>query len=121
MSGGIDCGRGFPGWFTRVEYYKAWIQCIIDKSIKFKNKYAKVEAACAKLERVGRKQPDCEEVVANPDIALFDLRTIGNTTAEEICIPYNTGAFALADNESVGDEIFGGIAPADADDEIFGV
>ena len=113
--------RGFPGWFTRVEYYKAWIQCIIDKSIQFKNEYAKVDEACAKLERVGRKQPDCEEVVANPDIALFDMRTIGNTTAEEICIPYNTGAFALADNESVDDEIFGGIAPADADDEIFGV
>ena len=57
--------QGFPGWFTRVEYYKVWIQCIIDKSIKFKNEYAKVEAACAQLERVGRKQPDCEEVVAN--------------------------------------------------------
>ena len=78
---------------------------------------------------MGRKQPDCEEVVADPDIALFDLTTIRNTTAEEICIPYNTGAFALADNELSGEdtpvnadeEIFSGETPVDADDEICGV
>merc|ERR1712223_1084561 len=97
VSGGIDCGKGFPGWYTRVEYYKVWIQCIIDKSLKFNNDYAKVHEACAQLERVPRKQPDCEEAVADPDIALFDLRTIGNATAEEICIPYKTGTFARAD------------------------
>ena len=22
VSGGIDCGKGYPAWYTRVEYYK---------------------------------------------------------------------------------------------------
>ena len=144
VSGGIDCGKGYPGWYTRVEYYKEWIQCIIDKSIQFNNNYDKVHTNCAQLERTPRKQPDCKELVADVDVSLFDLRDIG-ATPEEICEPYETGSFARGDDEdaeifgdpnvqfSAGggadydynyeggdDEIFGEGDAAGADDEIFG-
>merc|ERR1711953_899672 len=104
VSGGIDCGKGYPGWYTRVEYYKEWIQCIIDKSIQFNNNYDKVHTNCAQLERTPRKQPDCKELVADVDVSLFDLRDIG-ATPEEICEPYETGSFARGDDEDA--EIFG--------------
>ena len=91
VSGGIDCGRGFPGWYTRVEYFKDWIRCIIDQSIRFNNVYYKVEEVCNKLERSPKKVPICEEVIQEPDAALFDLRTVG-LTAEDACEAYNTGA-----------------------------
>ena len=105
VSGGIDCGKGYPGWYTRVEFYKGWIQCIIDKSVQFNNEFAKVDAACTKLARQSREKPDCEKLVADPDVALFDLRGI---EPAEICLPYETGTFARADDEPKTDtEIFG--------------
>merc|ERR1719305_415180 len=105
VSGGIDCGKGYPGWYTRVEFYKGWIQCIIDKSVQFNNEFAKVDAACTKLARQSREKPDCEKLVADPDVALFDLRGI---EPAEICLPYETGTFDRADDESkTGTEIFG--------------
>merc|ERR1712226_230706 len=124
VSGGIDCGKGYPGWYTRVEYYKEWIQCIIDKSIQFNNNYDKVHTNCAQLERTPRKQPDCKELVADADVSLFDLRDIG-ATPEEICEPYETGSFARGGDydynyEGGDDEIFGEGDAAGADEEIFG-
>merc|ERR1712210_237009 len=98
VSGGIDCGKGYPGWYTRVEYYKDWIQCIIDKSVEFNNNFKKVDDACAKIARGPRKAPDCEKLVADPDVALFDLRGIDAEPAD-ICLPYKTGTFARADDE----------------------
>jgi len=136
VSGGIDCGKGYPGWYTRVEYYKTWIQCIIDKSVQFGNNFEKVDKECAKLERTPRKAPDCEKLVADPDVALFDLRGIDGFEPAEICLPYNTGAFARADDEpQVDSEIFGDETPTagfsadpnynyedyeEADEDIFG-
>jgi len=141
VSGGIDCGKGYPGWYTRVEYYKDWIQCIIDKSVQFKNNFKKVDDACTQRARQGREQPDCEKLVADPDVALFDLRGIDGFEPEEICIPYKTGTFARADDEPkvpdpevfgqtsfsggpeypAGDEdIFGGDYPDNYEDDIFG-
>jgi len=29
VSGGISCGKGYPGWYTKVEFFKDWIECII--------------------------------------------------------------------------------------------
>ena len=107
MSGGIDCGKGYPGWYTRVEYYKTWIQCIIDKSLQFNNNIEKVETACSQLERTPKKTRDCEKLVADPDVALFDLRGVDDFDPAEICSPYKTGAFATAD-EAAEEDIFGG-------------
>ena len=42
--------------------------------------------------------PECEKMVADPDVALFDLADI---TPEEICLPYETGSFAWA-NDGIG-------------------
>ena len=46
MLGGIKCGYGFPSFYTKVSYYRDWIDCIIDKSIEFNNNQQKVEEAC---------------------------------------------------------------------------
>ena len=110
VSGGIDCGKGYPAWYTRVEYYKTWIQCIIDMSLQFNNNIEQVERACNQLERTPRRIPDCEKLVADPDVALFDLRDVDDFDPEEICSPYyNTGAFEAADqiSDDIEDDIFG--------------
>jgi hypothetical protein len=108
VSGGIDCGKGYPGWYTRVEYYKDWVQCIIDKSVQFNNNFKKVDDACKKIARGPREAPDCEKLVADPDVALFDLRGIDGFEPADICLPYKTGTFARADDEpKVDTEVFG--------------
>jgi len=124
VSGGIDCGKGFPGWYTRVEYFKDWIRCIIDQSIRFDNVYYKVEEVCNKLERSPKKLPICEEVIQEADAALFDLRTLG-LTPEDACEAYNTGVI-IPEKQPV-DEIFGSAglraddtSSQDDTDEIFG-
>ena len=117
VSGGIDCGKGYPGWYTRVEHYKEWIQCIIDQSVRFKNEESKVQAACqSKIEKLTRK---CEEIVEDIDNQLFDLRSL-NLTPEKACEAYNV--IDLRDNEDPSkfacDAIFGCDGDA-VDGEIF--
>ena len=46
VSGGVGCGDGIPGWYTKVSYYIDWIRCIIDKSVEFDNNQKKVVEAC---------------------------------------------------------------------------
>ena len=46
VSGGIGCGRGIPGWYTKVSFHSAWIRCIVDKSVQFNNNQRKVVEAC---------------------------------------------------------------------------
>jgi len=29
VSGGLGCGKGYPGWYTRVEFFIDWIECIV--------------------------------------------------------------------------------------------
>ena len=95
VSGGIDCGKGFPGWYSKVEFHKIWIRCIVDQSIRFKNVKSKVEEQCKSVVEVPKT---CEESVQDTNVALFDLRNIG-LTAKEACEDYNT-------NEKVDEEIF---------------
>jgi len=124
VSGGIDCGKGYPGWYTRVEYYTSWIQCIMDKSNEFSSNSKAVNTACTKVAWLGREQPLCEKLVADPDVALFN--GIDGFEPEEICFPYRTGSFARADDEPKVEEVFqpagvsGGTDYQYPDDDIFG-
>jgi hypothetical protein len=70
----------------------------LPQSIQFNNNFKKVDDACTKIARGPRKAPDCEKLVADPDVALFDLRAIDAEPAD-ICLPYKTGTFARADDE----------------------
>jgi len=46
VSGGIGCGKGIPGWYTKVSFHNNWIRCIIEKSRQFKNNQKRVAEAC---------------------------------------------------------------------------
>jgi len=48
VSGGLGCGQGYPGWYTKVAFHKNWISCIIDMSLQFGNNREKVEKVCNK-------------------------------------------------------------------------
>ena len=120
VSGGIDCGKGFPGWYTRVEHFKTWIQCVIDQSARFsfqQDQKDKVEEACRQVIREAPSQ--CEKLVEDPSVALFDLRGTG-LTPEDACEDYNTGVIVRLQSRQPeqGDgstsKIFG-----DSNDEIF--
>ena len=87
VSAGLGCGRGYPGWYTRVQSYTKWVRCVIDQSIRFKNKVDDVLNAC---NEVVEEAPKCEEAIADPDVALFDL-DLRSEEAAQICQEYNTG------------------------------
>eukprot|EP00092_Neocalanus_flemingeri_P037709 GFUD01041055.1.p1 GENE.GFUD01041055.1~~GFUD01041055.1.p1 ORF type:complete len:698 (+),score=145.05 GFUD01041055.1:85-2178(+) len=71
VSGGIGCGLGFPGWYTKVEFYAKWIQCIIDTSKTMTIK-KDIEEACVKQTEKLKKCQDIE-----PDDLIFgDLRSV---------------------------------------------
>ena len=44
--GGIGCGEGYPSWYTKVAYYRDWIDCVIENSILYDNNQKKVEETC---------------------------------------------------------------------------
>merc|ERR1712080_320701 len=92
VSGGINCGEGYPGWYTRVGFFKSWIQCIIDQSDWFNNVESKVKEAC---KDVVEPEPVCEDVV---DDGFFDLRDIG-LDSKEVCISFRSGAIVDVDND----------------------
>ena len=73
-----------------METYTDWVQCIIDQSLRFNNVFAKVEEVCNR--KIDLRSVDCEEAVADPDVALFDLREV-DLSAEEACEEY-LGAFS---------------------------
>ena len=56
VSGGIGCGKGVPGWYTKVSSHANWFRCIIDKALQFNNNQELVEKACRKF---ARKEPEC--------------------------------------------------------------
>ena len=37
---------GYPSWYTKVAYYKYWINCVIEKSAIYNNNQKKVEEEC---------------------------------------------------------------------------
>jgi len=92
VSGGISCGKSYPGWYTRVAFFKSWIQCIIDQSLRLNNVEDKVKEAC---KSVVEPEPVCEDVV---DQGLFDLRNIG-LNSNEVCLSFRTGAIVDVDND----------------------
>ena len=49
VSGGIGCGQGYPGWYTKVASYVEWISCVMEKNVEFEYNYKKVEEACKKV------------------------------------------------------------------------
>jgi len=60
VSGGISCGRGFPGWYTKVSFYKNWITCIIEMSSIHNGNHKKVEEECNHLAVSGINNGDTE-------------------------------------------------------------
>jgi len=64
VSGGLGCGLGFPGWYTKVEYYKDWIDCIIQMSLRFDDNKEDVENACK-----GRAGPKPNCLATDEDVA----------------------------------------------------
>merc|ERR1712059_94059 len=103
VSGGIDCGEGYPGWYTRVLFFKLWIQCIIDQSVRFNNDQRKVEE-------------ECKKVVEH---AFFDLRGIG-LDSEGVCREYyKTGTIVNDNGLRNADPIFQEDLVQDSEDSIF--
>ena len=37
VSGGVGCGQGVPGWYSKVSYHIDWIKCIIEQSAQLNN------------------------------------------------------------------------------------
>ena len=90
VSGGIDCYKGVPGWYTRVESFTHWIRCIVDQSVNFANEYKKVTDACRP---VVQEAPHCEDVLNDPEEALFDLRELN---VKDVCAGFvNEGIVPL--------------------------
>ena len=66
--GGLGCGQGYPGWYTKVAFYKDWISCIIDMSLQFDNNKQRVEEACDKRARKSERCAKPEtEILSCPD------------------------------------------------------
>ena len=82
VSGGIGCGKGYPGWFTKVSFHTRWINCIIERSVLLGNNHEKVTEAC---KRSVSKKPKCS---TSDDLIFGDLRNVDSDV--EIC---STGAF----------------------------
>ena len=49
VSGGVGCGQGYPGWYTKVGSYVEWMCCIMDKMNELGYDYYKVEQECIKV------------------------------------------------------------------------
>jgi len=46
VSGGLGCGTGSPGWYTKVSFFYPWIKCVIEKTAEFNNDHARVKEVC---------------------------------------------------------------------------
>jgi len=80
VSGGIGCGKGYPGWYTKVAFHTLWIKCIIERSVLYENNFDKVSTACKKFVSKKKKCP------TNDDLIFGDLRS--DDSDVEVC---NTG------------------------------
>jgi len=71
VSGGLGCGEGYPGWYTKVAFHKDWISCIIDMSLQFSNNQQRVEEVC-------NKRAKRSERCAKPDTKIESCPNIEN-------------------------------------------
>jgi len=82
VSGGVGCGKGYPGWYTRVDFFASWIQCIIQTSrttLGQGKSQKEVEASCeARIE----KPKTCSEISVD-DILFGDLRSGDDECGDE--------------------------------------
>jgi len=70
VSGGIGCGKGIPGWYTKVEFHSKWIQCIVETSRTVTRK-RDIEKACVEATEKPKK---CQELKTE-DLIFGDLRS----------------------------------------------
>ena len=49
VSGGIGCGKGVPGWYTKVSFFYPWINCIIQTTKETGGNYKLVTEKCDKV------------------------------------------------------------------------
>eukprot|EP00092_Neocalanus_flemingeri_P019183 GFUD01020782.1.p1 GENE.GFUD01020782.1~~GFUD01020782.1.p1 ORF type:complete len:726 (+),score=150.54 GFUD01020782.1:33-2210(+) len=96
VSGGIGCGRGYPGWYTNVSFHTKWIKCIINNSVLYGNVFEKVRKAC---ENVATPTPKC---ATNDDLIFGDLRNVDSDV--DICL---NGATVVDGDDDYDDDIFG--------------
>ena len=140
VSGSIDCGKGYPGFYTRVEYYQNWIYCIFKESVQFEGNRTKeeTEKVCKKLIEDEPGPSKCKEILDDTGAELFDLRgrrkrSSLSATDKEKCAKQNAIIDLRKSNEDYdifgddysdysddifGDLVFGDIDPLDK--EIFG-
>ena len=74
VSGGVGCGRGIPGWYTKVSFFYPWIDCVIQTSLNTNGNYHKVQETCDKVAE--NLKPEClteDDILFND----FDLRSEG--------------------------------------------
>merc|ERR1719209_1284999 len=76
VSGGIGCGRGIPGWYTKVAFYSKWVQCIVETSRTITKK-VDVEKACVDATIQPKR---CQEIESE-DLIFGDLRS----AEDDIC------------------------------------
>lgn len=46
VSGGLGCGKGNPGWNTKIAFHREWVTCIMSRYALYRGNYAKTEKYC---------------------------------------------------------------------------
>jgi len=70
VSGGLGCGKGFPGWYTKVEFYNEWIKCIVENGRNGGNQQDILDGC-----RDTVVQPKAKEEIDVDDFLFGDLRS----------------------------------------------
>ena len=80
VSGGIGCGTGVPSWYTKVSFFRSWIDCVISTALETGGVRAQVEEKCNKVAE--SLVPDCLDT----NDLMFDLDSL-NTIDDSFPIP----------------------------------
>jgi len=78
VSGGIGCGKGIPGWYTKVAFHSEWVQCIVETS-RTVTKKRDIEKACVEKTK---KPKRCQEIETE-DLIFGDLRSADEGTCND--------------------------------------
>jgi len=92
VSGGIGCGKGYPGWYTHVAFHINWVKCIINNSVRYNNNRDKVMQECNKIVK---QPPKCNNEIFG------DLRSAD--PEEDACNSGDTPKTNLADLADLAD------------------